>query len=142
MVVIFQYLVLEGEIGPPPSLFQFKFGFKSGYLFILCIEILALALKKLKAKPYKCKKGNYHLQEQYADDLTIFLEYTKDDDGWNTSSIKCVLSVLVKLYVLSGLGVNKSKTMLSIFGNSVDGSELAIPDIYVTSRFIKTMSQS
>ena len=71
-------------------------------------------LKNSKAKPYQANKCNDHLQEQYADVLTIFLEYTKDDDDRNTSSIKCVLGVL------SGLGVNKSKTMLSIFGNSLD----------------------
>ena len=62
--------------------------------FILCIEILALALKNSKAKPYKTKKGYSHLQEQYANDLTILLEYTEGDDDRNAFSIKCVLSVL------------------------------------------------
>ena len=93
--------------------------------FILCIETLALAVKNSKAKPYKTKKGNDHLQEQYADDLTIFLEYTKDDDGRNNFSIKCVLSVLDKFFVLLGLGVNKYKTMLYIFSTSLEKSELA-----------------
>ena len=50
----------------------------SGYFFILCIEILALALRDSKA--YYTKKGNKHLQEQYADDLTVFLEYVRDND--------------------------------------------------------------
>ena len=36
-----------------------------------------------------------------------------------------MLSVLDIFFLLSGLGVNKSKTMLSSFGNSLDGSELA-----------------
>ena len=35
----------------------------SGYLFILCIKILALALTNLKGKPFKTKKSNDHLQE-------------------------------------------------------------------------------
>ena len=52
----------------------------SGYLFILCIEILALALRNSKAKPYQTHKGNEHLQEQYADDMTIFLDYVDVDD--------------------------------------------------------------
>ena len=45
----------------------------SWYLFILCVKILALALQNSKAKPYQTRKNNSHLQEQYADDLTIFL---------------------------------------------------------------------
>ena len=72
MVIYLKDLLLTGDCrqGDPIS----------GYLFILCFEILALSLKNAKAKPYKTKKGNSHLQEQYADDLTIFLEYTESDD--------------------------------------------------------------
>ena len=35
------------------------------------------------------------------------------------------MNVLDDLYVLSGLGINKSNTMLSIFGSSLDKSDLA-----------------
>ena len=72
----------------------------SGYSFILCNEILALALKNSN---HKAKNGNSHWQEQYSDDVKIFLEYTEGDDDLNASSIKCVLSVVDEFYVLSGL---------------------------------------
>ena len=94
-------------------------------MFILCIKILALALKNSKAKPYKTKKGNSHLQEQYADNLTIFLEYIEGDEDLNSSNGKSVLKVLDEFYVLSGLGNNKSKTTLSIFWSSLDKSDRA-----------------
>ena len=68
---------------------------------------------------------NFHLQEQYADDLTIFLKYTAGDDDRNAFSIKCVLSVLDEFYVLSGLGINNYKTMLLVFEGSLDRSDLA-----------------
>ena len=77
----------------------------SGYLFILCIKILALALKNSKAKPYKTKKSSSQRQEQYADDLTIFLEYIEGDDDLNASSIKILLKLLDEFYVLSCLGI-------------------------------------
>ena len=93
--------------------------------FILGIEILALTLKDSEAKPYRTKKGNTHLQEQYADNLTIFLEYTNGEDVRKAISIIYVLNVLDEFFVLSELGVNKSKTMLSVFGTSLDSSDLA-----------------
>ena len=60
----------------------------------LCIEIFALPLRNSKAKPYQTRKGNKHLQEQYADDLTIFLEYVDGDDDLNALNIKNILNVL------------------------------------------------
>ena len=47
----------------------------SDYLFILAIEILALSLKKSKAKAYRTKGGNKQLLDIYADDLSIYLKY-------------------------------------------------------------------
>ena len=46
----------------------------AGYLFVLCIEILALTLKNSKVTPYETKKGNKKLNDTYADDLTLFLK--------------------------------------------------------------------
>ena len=34
------------------------------------------------------EKGTKHLEEQYADDLTIFFEFNKDDDDENFKKIK------------------------------------------------------
>ena len=71
----------------------------SGWLFILCIEILALALWNLKATPYPTRNENIHLQEQYEDDLTIFLEYIEGNDDLNAQNIKYILSVLGEFFV-------------------------------------------
>ena len=81
-----------------------------GYLFILCIKIVALALQNAKAKPYQTRKNHFHLQEQYVDDLKIFLQYAKDDDCKNAENVKHIIKVLDQFYVLSGLGINKSNT--------------------------------
>ena len=97
----------------------------SGYLFILCIEIFALALRNSKAKRYQTPIGNKHLQEQYADDLSIFLEYVDGDDDLNASNIKNILDVPDAFFLLSGLGFNKAKTMLSMFVSTQDKSNLA-----------------
>ena len=48
----------------------------------------------------------------------------QSDDDLNASNNKSVLKVLNEFYVLSGLGINKSKTMLSIFGSTLDKSDL------------------
>ena len=80
-----------------------------GYLFILCIGILAPAPRNSKAKPYQTQKGNEHLQEQYADDLTIFLEYVDGDDDLNALNIKNILNVLNEFFVLSGLVSTKPR---------------------------------
>ena len=79
--------------------FAIKRGYRQGspilgYLFILCIEIFALALRNSKAKPYQTPQGYKHLQEQYADDLTIFLEYIEGKDNLNVQNLKHILSVL------------------------------------------------
>ena len=47
----------------------------SGYLFILCIEVLSIALKSDDGiKAYKLANVLKHLLDQYADDLTLYLE--------------------------------------------------------------------
>ena len=84
----------------------------SGYLFILCIKILVLALQNSKAKPYQTRKNTFHLQEQYADDLTIFPEYVRDDNCKNAYIVRHIIKVLDKFYVLSGIGVRKSNMQL------------------------------
>ena len=82
-------------------------------------------LRNSKAKPYQTRKGNEHLQEQHADDLTIFLEYVDGDDDLKALNIKNILNVLDEFFVLSDLGVNKAKTMLSLFGSTQDKPYLA-----------------
>ena len=70
--------VINGNISTP---FEIKRGCRqgdpiSGYLFILAIEILALLLKNSKIRPYTTKHGISHLFDNYADDLTMYLQDT------------------------------------------------------------------
>ena len=51
----------------------------SGYLFVLCIENLALTIKNSKVTPYETTKGNKKLNDTYADDLTLFLKLFPQD---------------------------------------------------------------
>jgi predicted unusual protein kinase regulating ubiquinone biosynthesis (AarF/ABC1/UbiB family) len=87
----------------------------SGYLFILCIEVLAIALKSNTViKSYKLVNALKHLLDQYADDLTLYLERS-EVQAENKENIKAVLGTLENFRILSGLTVNRGKTMLTIF---------------------------
>ena len=91
--------------------------FISGYLFILCIEVVSIALKSNDSiKPYKLLNADKHLQDQYADDLTLYLEWSESHTQ-NANNVSVVLETLESFCLLSGLKVNRGKTMLTIFGN-------------------------
>ena len=88
----------------------------SGYLFILYIEVLAIALKSNEEiKSYKLTNDLKHLLDQYADDLTLYLERSKVHTE-NIENVQAVLDTLECFRLLSGFTVNRGKTMLSIFG--------------------------
>ena len=88
----------------------------SGYLFILCIEVLSIALKSnVGIKAYKLANALKHLLDQYADELTLYLERSEVHSE-NIENVKEVLNTLECFRLLSGLTVNHGKTMLSIFG--------------------------
>ncbi|MCP3679804.1 MAG: reverse transcriptase family protein, partial [Gammaproteobacteria bacterium] len=96
----------------------------SGYLFILCIEVLAIAFKsRSDIKPYKLADGQKHLLDQYADDLTMYLEMGNSNED-NFNNINSVLTTLEEFRVLSGLKVNRGKTMLTIFGCKQSNTQL------------------
>ena len=96
----------------------------SGYLFILCIEVLAIAFKaEGKIKAYQITAQLKHLLDQYADDLTMYLEWS-DSYEQNFRNINAVLDVLEEFQSLSGLKANRDKTMLTVFGNKEDDSLL------------------
>ena len=46
-------------------------------------------------------------------------------DEKNAENIRCSIKVLTGFYALSGLGINKTKTYLSLFGCDLDKSDLA-----------------
>ena len=88
----------------------------SGYLFILCIEVLSIALKTNDGiKAYKLVNALKHLLDQYADDLYLYLECSESNSE-NMKNVNAVLDTLENFCLLSGLTVNRGKTMLTIFG--------------------------
>ena len=88
----------------------------SGYLFILCIEVLAIAFKsRTDIIPYSLANGQTHLLDQYADDLSMYLKQT-DSIEQNYNNINAVLHSLEQFRLLSSLKVNSRKTMLTVFG--------------------------
>ena len=88
----------------------------AGYLFVLCIEILALTIQNSNVIPYKTIKGNEKQNDTYADDLTLFLKLFKNDDKKNKENIKAALDCFSLFSSWSGLNINKNKTYLNIFG--------------------------
>ena len=56
------------------------------YLYF-ALKSFALALINSKARQYQTQTGNKRLQKQYADDLTIFLEYIDGEDDLNTLTL-------------------------------------------------------
>ena len=78
----------------------------SGFLFILCIEVLSIALKSNDGiKTYKLVNTLKHLLDQYADDLTLYLERSEVHSKI-IKNVKGVLDTLEKFCLLFGLTVN------------------------------------
>merc|ERR1712082_43164 len=78
--------------------------------------VLAIALKSNDGiKAYKLVNALKHLLDQYADDLTLYLERSEVHSE-NTKNVKAVLDTLENFRLLSCLTVNRGKTMLTIFG--------------------------
>ena len=83
----------------------------ASYLFILCIEILALKLRN-DPKVRGFNIGNLrHLLEMYADDITIFLSPTE-------SNLRMTISILKEFSKLSGLRISVEKTHAVWFGKN------------------------
>merc|ERR1712082_199480 len=91
----------------------------AGYLFVLCIEILALTIQNSKAIPYETINGNKKINDTYADDLTLCLKYIKNDDKKNKQNIKNALECFTQFSKWSVLNINKNKTYVNIFGQDM-----------------------
>ena len=90
----------------------------AGYLFVLCIEILALTIQNSKVIPYETKKGNKKLNDTYADDLTLYLKYLPHNDKANKNNIKHALDCFTLFSKWLGQNINKGKTYVTIFGQN------------------------
>ena len=74
----------------------------SPYLCILCVEILALKIRK-EPKVKGFKLGNYeHKIDIYADDLTAYLDGTE-------ASLRAIIDILGDFHKISGLKINLGK---------------------------------
>ena len=88
----------------------------SGYLFILAVETLIIALMNHPdIFPYSTKKKNSHLLDCYADDLTIFLANLRTKDQI-IKQLNAILEILKKFERISGLSVYLTKTKIAPFG--------------------------
>ena len=75
----------------------------TGYLFVLCIEILSLPIQNSKAIPYSTKSGNTKLNDRYTDDLTPYLKYFPTDEKENKKNVKNALDCFATFSTWSGL---------------------------------------
>ena len=105
-------IILNGHLSDP---FLLERGCRQGdpispYIFILCLEYLALAFKEDKGVK-GLKLGNKeHKLCQYADDTSIFLEASE-------KNLKQSLKILNWFHFKSGLQVNITKTKVIRIGN-------------------------
>ena len=94
----------------------------ASYLFIMCIEILALRLRSDKAVQ-GFQLGNLsHLLEMYADDCTIFLSPSE-------ATLRKTVEILSLFYGNSGLLISVSKTKAIWFGLGSDFNHKLCPEI-------------
>ena len=83
------------------------------YLFIFAIEVLMLRINNCKnIYPWKSRKNNIHLQEGYADDLSIFLRRL---EGSNKKQTNAIPKIPKSFEDISSLLVNISKTQICPF---------------------------
>ena len=103
----------------------------ASYLFILCIEILALKLRSDDGiKGFKIGDIR-HLMEIYADDLTVFMEPCGQ-------SLRNAVNNLTLFYKLSGLKINLTKTKAIWFGSAHNSEIKLCPDLKL--KWVKTFT--
>ena len=119
--------VINGNVSKPLSIQRgcHQWDSIAGYLFILAIEILVLLLKNSKIKPYKTKKGTEHLMDIYADDLTLYLEMTKNKSQ-NFINVRETMRIVEIFHRWSGLKVNRGKTYSTVFGKCIKQPEYVV----------------
>ena len=100
----------------------------SGFLFILCAEILSLKIKYSKDIS-GFELGNIpNSLEQFADDLKVWLK-AFENDKLTEENIRTVVSVLENFFKISGLKANIEKTHAVWFGSKCDSDTQLCPDL-------------
>ena len=98
------------------------------YLFILCIEMLAI---KMRSDPGV--KGNLrHLLDIYVDDPTVFLKP-------NDTNFQNTIQLLNSFYKLSGLKISVTKTSAVWFGSECASNIQLSPDLKINWSKIFTL---
>ena len=126
-ILLHDFSAVINHCGNISKSFQIGRGCRQGdpiasYLFILCIEILAI---KMRSDPgvKGFKLGNLiHLLEIYADDLTVFLEP-------NDTNLRNTIQLLNSFYKLSGLKISVTKTSAVWFGSECASNVQLCPDL-------------
>jgi exonuclease III len=99
------------------SRFDLKRGIRQGcpisaYLFILCVELLAIEIRKSNlVEGLEINNVEYKIL-QFADDTVLLLK--------NYESLRNVLPILTNFYKISGLKLNVQKTVLMKLGRNCD----------------------
>ena len=126
-ILLYDFSAVINHCGNISKSFRISRGCRQGdpiasYLFILCIEILAI---KLRSDPgvEGFRVGNTrHLMEIYADDLTIFLEP-------NSTNLRNIIQILTNFYKLSGLKISVTKTTAVWFGKEHNSNTKLCADL-------------
>lgn len=112
--------------GYSTGLFPINRGVRQGcplspYLFILCVETLALRVNQSSIVKGIIIGGDDHRILQYADDTTFILDHNK-------SSLCGILDILDGLRKASGLKINDSKSQLFPLGSFISRRPLFLND--------------
>ena len=124
-ILIFDFYSVINHVGNISAKYKLARGVKqgdpiSGYLFILCSELLA---HKIRNNPsiIGFQVGDHcNLLDLYADDLTVYLKAYENDINLTDLNIRCVITDIQKFYNISGLKINVEKTKAAWFGNLHD----------------------
>ena len=93
----------------------------SPYIFIICAEVLATAIRKDKKIKGISIKGDEIKISQYVDDTTLFLDGSK-------ASLQESLRVLDRFSQISGLKLNVTKTEVLWFGSLSGKTDVLFPE--------------
>ena len=126
-ILLYDFRAVINHCGNVSNSFAVGRGCRQGdpiasYLFIICIEILALKLRS-DPKIEGFKMGNLqHLIEIYADDLTVFLQpYSQN--------LRNTIGALSNFFMLSGLKISVKKTTAVWFGSECNSDVKLCPDL-------------
>ena len=114
------------NMGVVSNYFDLSRGLRQGcplscYIFIICAEVLAIAIRKNKCIKGINIKGNESVLTQFADDTTLILDGSKD-------SLVQSLKVLKSFSKISGLCVNYSKSSVLKIGSLKNDETILHPD--------------